>query len=253
MAAKKFIAFGDSHIPYHNPASMDIIHKVIEKEKPDIVVCLGDLLDCNQFGTHPATWGMMESKYLDDTAYANKFLDRIQKYCDRLILIEGNHEFRIDKWAANSREGRGVYNMVAPRLQLMRDRKNCKYVPYGSANSLYPHHKINNRIVAVHGWSYAINATKKHLTMSQGRSILHGHTHRADTSMIQDIFVSGRIIQARSAGCTCKLIPMYGTGSPVQWVNSFVIGYLGRTNDTQYTIPITNGNCVLPDGKEIIV
>ena len=244
------IAFGDSHIPNQNEPTIEIISKVIEKEKPDIVVCLGDLLSCTQFQSHAKTWGVEDTNYEDDLAYANHFLDRIQKNCGRLVLVEGNHEFRINKWAANTSEGRGAYNMLCPRLNLMRDRKACTYIPYGSADGTYPHYKVNSRILAVHGWSYAKNATKQHLYLSQGKSIIHGHTHRVDTSIIQNIHVAGRTIEARSAGCTCHPIPMYGTGNPVEWVNSFIVGYLGRTSDTMYTIPVRQDTCVMPDGRE---
>ena len=39
----------------------------------------------------------------------------------------------------------------------------------------YPHHKVNARVIAVHGWSYARHATKNHLQISQGKSVIHGH------------------------------------------------------------------------------
>ena len=109
----------------------------------------------------------------------------------------------------------------------------------------------NSRIIAVHVWSYARHATKQHLKISQGKSVIHGHTHRADASIVQNIWSPGRVLQARSAGCLCKPIPLYGTGRPVEWVNAFILGYLGRRSDTLYTIPIMDHRCILPDGTEV--
>ena len=103
----------------------------------------------------------------------------------------------------------------------------------------------------MHGWSYARNATKQHLQISQGRSVIHGHTHRADASIIQNIWSPGKVVQARSAGCLCKPVPLYGTGRPVEWINAFILGYLGRRSDTLYTIPIMDNRCILPDGSEV--
>lgn len=103
----------------------------------------------------------------------------------------------------------------------------------------------------MHGWSYARHATKAHLQISQGKSVIHGHTHRADASIVQNIWSPGKVVQARSAGCLCKPIPLYGTGRPVEWVNAFILGYLGRRSDTLYTIPILDNRCVLPDGTEV--
>jgi len=248
--AKTFIALGDLHAPRHNEMAVEIATAVIEDVQPDCLVTLGDMLDCSQFSSHDPTPHELESDYASDLDYVSGLLDRWQDSCGWLAFIEGNHEFRVDRWAAKTAEGRGAYSMLAPRLQLSRDRKNFTYIPYGSANGKYPHYKLNSRIRCIHGWSYAQHATKAHLRMSQGKSIIHGHTHRADMSMIQNIWQEGGFIQAVSAGCLMKPIPTYGVGSPVDWVNAFIIGYMGRSSDTIYTIPITNTGCVLPDGTE---
>jgi predicted phosphodiesterase len=249
--SKTLLAFGDVHIPHHNPRAVEVLCRAAERLRPDRIVCLGDLLDCGQFSTHPPTYGIPETDYVEDLRQANALLDRLQKACRHLVMVEGNHEHRLDRWAAATAEGRGAYSMLAPRAQLTKKRSKFTYVPYGSADGTYPHYAINGRIIAVHGWSYARHATKNHLQISQGKSVIHGHTHRADASIIQNIWSPGQVIQARSAGCLCKPIPLYGTGRPVEWVNAFILGYLGRRSDTLYTIPILDNRCILPDGAEV--
>jgi predicted phosphodiesterase len=249
------LAFGDVHFPHQNPRALEVFCRAAERIGPDLMVCLGDLLDCGHFSTHPPTFGVPESNYVDDLRQANAFLDRLQKVSGRLVMVEGNHEYRLDRWAALTTQGRGTYSMLAPRLQLSQGRRNFTYVPYGSASGAYPHYAINARIIAVHGWSCARHATKQHLDISQGKSVIHGHTHRADASIIQNIWsrTPGGVVEARSAGCLCKRIPLYGTGRPVEWVNAFILGYLGRRSDTLYTIPIMENRCILPDGTEVAV
>ena len=249
--SKTMLAFSDVHYPHAHSTAVEIFCRTAERLRPALIVCLGDLLDCGQFSSHPPTYGVAESDYAEDLAQANRLLDRLQKCCDRLVMVEGNHEYRLDRWAAGTAEGRGAYSMLAPRLQLSRDRKRFTYVRYGTTDGKYPHYKINNRIVAVHGWSYARHAVKTHLGLSQGKSIIMGHTHRADVSMIQNVWRQGDIIQARSAGCLCKQIPLWGTGRPVEWINAFILGYLGRRSDSLYTIPIMDNRCILPDGREV--
>jgi predicted phosphodiesterase len=248
--SKTMLAFGDAHIPHQNPRGVEVFCRAAERIRPDLIVCLGDLLDCGQFSAHPPTHGMPESDYEDDLQQANTLLDRLQKVCTRLAMVEGNHEYRLDRWAAATAEGRGAYSMLAPRTRLTAGRR-CTYVPYGSASGRYPHFRVNARIIAVHGWSYARHATKNHLQISQGKSVIHGHTHRADASIVQNIWSPGKVVEARSAGCLCKPIPLYGTGRPVEWVNAFILGYLGRRSDTLYTIPIMDNRCILPDGAEV--
>lgn len=248
--SRTMLVFGDVHIPHHNPRAVEVFCRAAERIKPDLLVCLGDLLDCGQFSTHPPTFGMPESDYVDDLRQANALLDRLQKTCKRLVMVEGNHEYRLDRWAAATSEGRGAYSLLAPRTQLTKGRR-CTYVPYGSTDGRYPHFAINSRIIAVHGWSHAKQATRNHLQISQGRSVIHGHTHRADACTVQNIWAPGQIIEARGIGCLCKPIPLYGTGRPVEWVNAFILGYLGRRSDTLYTVPIMDNRCILPDGTEV--
>lgn len=249
--AKKLLAFGDAHFPEHHQNSVDICLKVAKHFKPDITVCLGDMLDCGQFSTHPPTFGAVQTDYQDDLDLVNEFLDEMQKHSKRLVMIEGNHEYRIDRWAAQTSEGRGAYSMLSPRINLSRGRKHFTYVPYGSVSGKYPHYKINSRIVAVHGWSYARNAARMHLSMSQGMSVLFGHCHRCDSMAIQNVWRNGAVVHSMSAGCLCRQVPTYGTGRPVEWLNAFIVGYLGRKSDSLYTVHILGDRCILPDGKEI--
>jgi len=149
--SKVMLAFGDVHIPHQNPRAVEVFCHTADRMRPDLIVCLGDLLDCGQFSSHPPTHGVPETDYHDDLDTANALLDRMQACCDRLVMVEGNHEYRLDRWAAATAEGRGAYSMLAPRIQLSRGRSKFTYVPYGSVSSRYPHYAINSRIIAVHG------------------------------------------------------------------------------------------------------
>lgn len=141
--AKRLLAFGDAHIPQQHPVAVEILKKAICRFKPDIAISLGDLLDCGQFSQHPPTYGVTPSDYEADLRQANELIDFVQKHTrERTVLIEGNHEFRLNRWAAQNAEGRGAYNMLAPRIQLMRGRKRCTYIPYGSIDGRYPHWKV---------------------------------------------------------------------------------------------------------------
>ena len=251
--ARVLLAFGDVHVPHQNNLALEVMKKAASLLKPHVSISLGDLLDCGQFSVHPPTFGAPETDYEADLAHAGQLIDFIQRHTqERTILIEGNHEYRLDRWAAQHAEGRGAYSLLAPRIQLMRGRSHCTYIRYGSTEGRYPHYPVNSRIVAVHGWSYAQNAARMHLRISQGRSVLFAHSHRAQVELTQNIWGSGTI-QARSAGCLCNPIPLYGTGRPVEWVNAFILGYLGGHSDTLYTIPITGNFAILPGGEEIRV
>jgi len=89
--SKTMLAFGDVHIPHHNPRALEVFCRAAERLRPDLIICLGDLLDCGQFSTHPPTFGVPETEYVDDLREANALLDGLQKVCGRLVMVEGNH------------------------------------------------------------------------------------------------------------------------------------------------------------------
>lgn len=245
------LAGGDIHFPHQNNVAVEVFLHTAEYLKPDIGLLMGDLLDFSHFSSHPATFGAPKTSYEADLRQANAFLDRFQAACGKTILLAGNHEYRLDRWAAAASSNEAAYESLSPEVRLSEGRKNFTYIPYGQVKGTYPHYVINDRMVAVHGWSYAKAATRQHLEIAQGRSILHGHTHRADVVMMQSLWQPNTVLQGRATACLCRPVPLYGVGRPVEWVNGFVVGYMGKRSDTLYTIPIHGGRCILPGGIEV--
>jgi len=246
--AKTLIAFGDLHIPDHNPVAVELLCKAVELVKPDILICLGDLLDCNQFSSYPPTFGVEETDYADDVVLACKILDRLQDSCGRLVMIEGNHEQRIARYAANDRKGKGTYTMLAPHIVLPKGRRRCRYVQMGERDF----YKITPQLWVTHGWSYAKNAVGIHMDIAQGHSVIFGHTHRCDMRVFPIRATCGASVTAISGGCLCNLRPLYRSGKPVDWVNGFVQGYIGKHSHTLYPATMQdNKRIILTDGTEV--
>lgn len=247
-----FVAFGDTHFPEQDDKAISCLLKALRHLQPDIAISLGDLIDCKSFSTHPKD-SAGDTPYNDEIAAANTFLDEVQEHSDRLVLVEGNHEHRIERYANRSRAGASVADMLSPRRLLTAGRDNVEYISYGVEDGTYAHYALSPYLACVHGWSYADNATKQHLKLSQGVSIIHGHTHRADYTSMQSLWRPGHKIEAMSAGCLCRLVPNYNVGTPNTWTNGFVVGYIGRESrdHTIYFVNVRNGYCVLPGGKEI--
>lgn len=245
----KFLAFGDVHFPQQNDAALGVFKRVVREAKPDLVVCLGDVLDCKAFSTHPPD-AEGDSPYLHELDQANALFDHIQKYAGKLVMLEGNHEYRVIRHAARDRAGQASLSLLSPRKNLGKGRRNFVYVPYDGEAGMYAHYAVSPGLAAVHGWSFAQDATRQHLRMSQGRSVIHGHTHRADHVMSQKVWSNGTV-EAMSAGCLCELVPTYNAGQPVTWVNGFIQGFVGSKSHTLYFVPIVDGSCVLPSGKEM--
>jgi predicted phosphodiesterase len=106
-------------------------------------------------------------------------------------------------------------------------------------------------LVAIHGWSHAKHAAAKHLELSVSQSVLHGHTHRHQVFTVRDPW-SNKIVKSFCPGTLSQLQPIYAHGgSPTSWVHGFTLVYVGEHSWTEYNVTISNGACVLPDGREL--
>lgn len=248
----------DLHIPHHDEAALQCVLQAYKHLRPDTVVVLGDWLDCEQFSSH-GVMSMAElraHRFLEDEVDpCNAALDKLQKYKNELVFVEGNHEQRIERWAAKwgARLGPDFYKLMAPRKLLGEGRKKFTWIPYMDNLSHYeitPALKNSTALWAVHGWSHAKRAAAIHLNKAISVSIVHGHTHRMQVETRREPS-TGRILKSWSPGCLSKLQPLYRANNPTEWTHGFSLVYVGKSSWTDYTISIVNGKCVLPNGKEM--
>lgn len=243
----------DLHIPHHDRAALACVLKAYEHLRPDEVVILGDWLDCEQFSTHPKS-SMAEvraHRFVDDELQpCIQTLDKLQAYGNKLVYIEGNHEQRIERFAISLGNGLGpeLYALVCPRAIFAQGRKGFTWISY---KSHLAHYEITPDLWALHGWSFAKSAARIHQDRAVSVSVVYGHTHRQQSEARRDP-ASGRVLKAWSPGCLCKLQPLYQQNLPTSWVQGFSIIYIGKSGRwTDYTVTIQDGECVLPDGRQI--
>lgn len=256
--SKLVMVLPDLHIPHHDEAALDCVLRAYNYLKPQEVVVLGDWMDCEQFSSH-GVQSMAElraHRFLEDeVAPTNEVLDKLQKFKNKLVFVEGNHEWRIERWAAKwgGRLGADFYKLMAPRKLLGEGRKNFTWIPYMDDLSHYeitPALKNSTALWAIHGWSHAKRAAAIHLEKALTVSIVHGHTHRAQ-SYAKRIPETGHVLKSWSPGCLSKLQPLYRINNPTEWTHGFSLVYVGKHSWTDYTVSIVNGKCVLPNGKEM--
>lgn len=81
-----------------------------------------------------------------------------------------------------------------------------------------------------------------------GKVQVSGNTHRAQSYTGRDP-LSNRILQAWSPGCLSRLVPIYMATQPSDWTHGFSMVYVGDRSWTNYSVPISKGECVLPGGQ----
>lgn len=255
--AKLWLIWPDTHFPEQDDEAVACAMKALTILKPHKTILLGDILDCGVFSAHT------KRNIPDSLAYdfqemelipCNKLVDAIQKNTiEHTYMLEGNHEARVETWAVNNgRTAASIHTMLSPQKNISKGRKNFTWVPYSvPTGDRMGYVEIAKDLVAVHGWSHAKHAAAKHLDLSRSRSILHGHTHRAQMMCGRDPW-TGHEIKAFSPGCLSKLAPLYmHGGTPTDWVHGIAIIYVGQNSWTEYIINIRKGYCVLPDGREV--
>jgi len=257
----------DIHFPEHDPEALEVMKAALNTLQPENVILLGDILDCEIFSGHakrtiPTDTALSFGELEIDPC--NKLLDEVQENTsNHTYFLEGNHEQRIERWAANNgKVGESIYSLISPKKLLTKGRNNFTFIPYvykqptgeikGFVQLVKQSKKMKTGgLVAVHGWSYAKHASSIHLEKSRSQSIVYGHCHRMQSTTSRDPW-TGALIKSFCPGTLSKLQPIYAHGgAPSDWTHGFGVVFVGTESWTEYTISIVKGSCVLPDGREI--
>lgn len=256
--AVRVLWFGDVHWSDRDERAIALVEKSAELFKPDIIVDLGDLLNCDAFSRHPMRLLDEDDGYdyvESELAPAYKWSCRMEKLArQRMIQLAGNHDEWMEKWMANGTRSHRAFKSMRPSVQMRKDRgRGYRYIPF---SSLHGDRKGVFRlpcgVLFVHGWASGKYAADRHLQLGKPYSVIYGHTHRAETRTAP--MYDGTYVTAINAGCLCRKQPKYAHGgSPTEWVTGFGVLYAGKTSFTAYPITIHGSSVVLPDGRQVTV
>lgn len=247
------VVLPDTHFPYHDPQALEVALQTIEVLKPQKVVLLGDFIDASSFSAHPSK-SLVEAKVKDfektELDPANEALDRIQANTNETHYIEGNHEARVERSAAQmGGQLLSVYSMISPQVNLSKGRENFNWISY---NSSLPHYRIARDLIAFHGMSVSKHAQAVNLTKLRSCSGISGHTHRQQMDTGRDPW-SERALKTWSPGCLSVFQPFYMHHNPSDWLHGIDLIYVkdDLSEWTNFTLTISKGETILPSGKSI--
>lgn len=254
--ATRWLILPDIHFPSHDKLALGVAMSALRKFRPHKTILLGDLVDCEPFSTH-ARRLLVQSKgadwYTEEIEPARKLLDDIQEHTEQEThYLFGNHEERIERVCSNDSKLQELAGALSIERNLCKGRKSFRWYPYTNVRGpMGSHVKIDRNLVAIHGWAHSKNAAAVHLALSKPKSIIYGHTHRAQHETTHQPWTD-RIIEAMSPGCLTQLSPLYRVGgSPSDWSHGFAVVYVGQRSHTMYRIPIHKNYAILPDGTEV--
>lgn len=177
----------------------------------DKIINTGDFIDLPMFG-----------KYAQENAFYNTINESLKSGYDYLaglraiapsaeiVLIEGNHDCRINKYInfnamAASRMmqvGSEIPAMSLPHLMRF-DEIGVTYVEGYPADKF----KINDRLIARHGTTAVAGSTAmKHVNSNHHESVIYGHSHRTEMMYKTHDTPKGMVQNtAYSPGCLCRI------------------------------------------------
>ena len=245
---QRWIVLPDPQIPHHDKRSFAAVEKYIAAHKWDGWLCLGDFLDFNEISTHSEGKRGAVTERVDKTfAAGRKLLKRhVRLIRDknpgaRMVLLEGNHDYRAVDYTERHHEVGNTTFDVPTNLHLKE--LGVEWVPSWSKGKVFKLGKAH----FIHG----LLTSKYHAALMAARygvCIYYGHTHDI---MEFPIVMRGenKTIVGKSLGCLCKYDQAYLKGAPTNWqqgVSTFFIRPNGYYSE--YTSRIFNHSFVGPDG-----
>lgn len=208
------VVYGDTHVPFHDPAALAVVRGIVRDVKPDILLNVGDLVDAwqiSRFDKDPTRRDSLQDNIDEARQHLAEMALAAPK--SRRVLLEGNHEARLTRtiWgldgAARELPKLRLFQqaMTWPTL-LETNAIGWDFVPDREQTKT----QILPKIITKHGSVVrpSSGAAAKGEWTKYGRSGLSGHTHRLGHFFHRDHNGTASWIET---GCTCLLDPPYGT------------------------------------------
>lgn len=228
----------DCHAPYHDKKAFEL---VLKTGPYDIIVVLGDLVDCATVSKHDRSPHRLESLEQELTS-GRQMLEKLAAIGKtELILCEGNHEVRLRQHAA--KHAPALLSLVGDVADYIDPKGLWTRVPYGE---LY---KIG-KLYVTHDQGPAGAGCAAKTQAIVGHNVAHGHSHRLEMTY------TGTVTGDRRFGMSCghlvdtrSVAVKYATASQrAQWQLGFGVAHLDRKRVFAFPVPIVKYTCVV-DGK----
>ncbi len=245
MSYEKCLLIPDIHAPYQNDAALSSLISFSKWWKPDKIFIMGDLVDfyaISRFTKDPERALKLQDEI--DVAYETLKQIRNANPNTPIVLIRGNHEYRLQKYLwSEAKELSSLRDLTVENLLNLKSL-NIKYESTG---------RLKHRgVIFKHGdvvRKFAGYSAKGEFEKS-GMSGVSGHTHRAATYYHNN--ASGNYIWME-CGCLCRLDAEYMEGETPNWQTGWGVGYF-KTNSERYFlefIPFVGGKAFY-QGHEFI-
>lgn len=156
---------------------MDRLLALLEREKPDVVACLGDLLETEAASKYPKE---DPTALEDEFKAATDLLQRVRAAsgASRCVLMEGNHD---DNLRQEGRVPKALRSLVVPEayVDLALERRNWEVYPYENSDRGVC---WIGKLGLTHGFGTGRYSDRDEAVLMSGNRtgtlVVRGHTHR---------------------------------------------------------------------------
>ena len=236
---KKAVLLFDVHLGLVPPKPYQVAKKFCKAYKPDEIILPGDFMSIDALSAYDLSKRrkIEGQRYEKELLVAKKEINELRMLCDDLIWMEGNHEYRVERYMDDHPELEGILE-IPTRLNLQE--RGIKWVKFGKDIR-------RSKLTITHGDYYNDNFSKK-TALNYGCCVAVGHTHRSQVftwfpKKQKHPFVCYGI------GTLGDCAPEYKKGAPTGHLNQFAIVEYTSKQFNLYPITIIN-NSFIYNGKE---
>ena len=238
---KRILIVPDTHVPFENARAFELMLKVGQKLKPDIIACLGDFADfycISRYSKNPNK----VSQFAKEVEAVNERLDQLDELgAERKIYICGNHEQRLPAYLEQT--ANPLFSSTSIEKELRLEERNWEFVEY------HQHAKIGKLYLTHDVSASGSNSFQKAASLFE-KNIITGHTHNIAVGYF------GNALDEHHFSATLGWL---GDATKVDYMShmkikkSWMLGFgwlLMEPDGTVYlqSIPIVNYKCVV-DGE----
>lgn len=221
---EKLLIIPDAHAhPSYDNGRFDLLGRLMEKEKPDVVVCLGDFADMPSLSAYDKGKRSFEGRrYRRDVEAARDAMNRMGGGFDhnpRMIMLLGNHEHRIVRATNDHPELDGAISID----DLGYERFGWEVVPYEECVEIAGFSISHHFASGVNGKPIGGEHCAANLIAKLHTSAIVGHNHLLDVAIRTR--PNGKRLVGISAGCLThpRHVEGWNKGTHRMWWRGVVI------------------------------
>ncbi len=209
---KRAFIINDVHIPFHSLEAITIAFDYAKKEKPDVVILNGDIIDAYQLSRFLRD--PKERHFAQELQLFKQFFEIVKKTFNCPIIYKlANHEIRYEHFLfQKAKELDGIdefklENIIKARAEGVIVVDDKRIIKLNDLDLLHGHEFQT-------GFFNPVNVARG-LYLRAKVTAMQGHSHRSSSHTETDLH--GKIKTTWSVGCLCHLSPKYAPYNSWNW------------------------------------